>query len=148
MADQQWCITKPEEEYEMTSQLEAEIRKAEQAHLEAAKRGDADAFVNHFHQEMDIFWFDGRPLLQAPESQTALRAPLDHGTKMDFKYDDMRVRIFGNQVAILTANLKGTILNPDGDEFDMGFRMTSIRVKEGDEWKIVHWHESPMQSET
>jgi uncharacterized protein (TIGR02246 family) len=132
----------------MTGSSESEVRKAEQAHLEAAKRGDADAFVNHFHQEMDIFWFDGRPLLQAPESQTALRAPLDHGTKMDFKYDDMRVRIFGNQVAILTANLKGTILNPDGDEFDMGFRMTSIRVKEGDEWKIVHWHESPMQSET
>jgi ketosteroid isomerase-like protein len=136
------------EVYEMTGNFESEVGKAEQAFLEAAKRGDADAFVNHFHQEMDIFWFDGRPLLQAPESQTALRAPFDRGSKFDLKFDDLRISIFGNQVAISTGNLKGTFLNPDGSEFDMGFRITSIRVKEGDEWKIVHVHESPIQSES
>lgn len=132
----------------MTGNFESEVRKAEQAQLDAARRGDPDAFGSHFHHDMDVFWFDGRPLLQAPDSQAALRMPFDQGTKMDFQIDDMRIRIFGESVAVLTGNMKGTVLNPDGNEFDMGFRITSIRVKEGDDWKIVHWHESPMQSET
>ncbi|GJM41892.1 MAG: hypothetical protein DHS20C20_21740 [Ardenticatenaceae bacterium] len=130
----------------MTSNIEAEVRKAELAQLEAAKRGDADAFASHFHQNMDVFWHDGRPLLPAPECQAALRMPLENGFKMDFQYDDLGIRLVTETVAVLTGNLKGIVQKPDGDEFDMGFRLTSIRVKEGDDWKIIHWHESPIQS--
>ena len=132
----------------MARNIEAEIRKAEQAQLEAARRGDGAAFAHHFHQDMDVFWHDGRPLIQAPECQAALQMPLDQAFRMDFRYEDLRIRLVADTVAVLTGNLAGTVQQPDGNKFDMGFRLTSIRVKEGDDWKIVHWHESPMQSET
>ncbi len=130
----------------MTHNFEAELREVEQAQLDAAKRGDADAFAAHFHQDMDVFWYDGRPLIQAPESQAALRQPFDQGVKMDMQFDDLRIRVFGESVAISTGNIIGTISTPDGNKYEMGFRATSIRVKEGNDWKIVHWHESPIQS--
>lgn len=131
----------------MTSEIEAEIRNAERAQLDAARRGDADGFASHFHQDMDVFWHDGRPLIQAPECQAELRIPFEQGFKMDFEYDNLRVRLITDTVAVLTGYLGGMIQRPDGNEFDMGFRLTTIRVKEEDEWKIIHWHESPMQSD-
>ena len=129
----------------MKSKIEVEIREAEQAQLDAASRGDADAFASHFHPDMDVFWHDGRPLIKAPDCQAALQMPFEQGFKMDFRYDNLEVRLISDTVAVLTGQLGGTIQPPDGNEFDMGFRLTSIRVKEDDGWKIIHWHESPIQ---
>ena len=132
----------------MTGSSESEVRKAEQAQLDAARRGDPDAFGSHFHHDMDVFWFDGRPLLQAPGSQEALSRPLHNGGKFDFEYRDLNVHVYHDKTAVSTCTMIGDIVAPDGKLHHMTFRLTSIRVQEGDKWKIVHWHESPVQSES
>lgn len=130
----------------MAREIEAEVRNAELEQLDAARRGDADDFASHFHPDMDVFWHDGRPLIQAPECQAALRTPFEQGFKMDFQYEDLEIRLITDTVAVLTGYLGGTIQSSDGNEFEMGFRLTSVRVNEGDKWRIIHWHESPSQS--
>ena len=132
----------------MTGNFESEVRKAEQAQFDAGRRGDPDAFASHFHNDMDVFWFDGRPLLLAPGSQEALSQPLYDGAKFDLEYRDLDVRVYHDNTAVSTCTAIGAFVAPDGIRHDMAFRMTIIRVKEGDEWKIVHVHESPVQSES
>jgi ketosteroid isomerase-like protein len=90
-----------------------------------------------------MFFSDGRPLLEAGFAEAAARMGSDLGFVTGNVYmSDFNAQIYGD-VAVATFYLVGT--HARGGETRRGtWRVTAVWVREGDEWKEAHHHESPL----
>ena len=128
------------------AQAEAEVRAAIERHYSAIHSGDLATVTSQHLPEFTWFNADGRLLLEAGVKEAAARmgADLDFGTANVYM-NHFNAKIYGD-VAVATFYLVGT--HSWGGETKNGtWRVTAVWVRQGQEWKEAHHHESPIQAE-
>jgi len=120
----------------------ASLRAAIERHYTAIHAQDLEFRQQHL-PEFTIFSSDGRLLREAGFGEAAARMGADLGFGTGNVYmSDFNAQIYGN-VAVATFYLVGT--RARGGETRSGtWRVTAVWVREGDEWKEAHHHESPL----
>jgi uncharacterized protein (TIGR02246 family) len=125
------------------SDLVAEVLAAGRGTEAAWAAGDVAMFMTHFDPNVDGYEPDAG-LLVGPTTAAEMQALFDSGFKADMESRHTRVRVYGDDTAVLTAYSTGTMTGPDGSSMSGTWRFTEVRVKRDDGWKIVHYHFSPL----
>ena len=121
--------------------------------FEAGRRGDEEEIKN-LHSD-NFTRFSELPPLHLQERDEALKLKTSLYTELiDFNYriENFNVRLLSDNVALATFTLsyEGVYIYSytfEGRPFTMNVRCTSVLVKEGSSWKIVHEHYSRLQEE-
>lgn len=121
---------------------EAEVRAAVLESLAAWKEGNVEAFAQFFGPDSRGFNLDGGLLIQG-FNPAALQAALAAGLGIDVEPRDVDVKVYGN-AAIVVAYLVGSISLPGGVTHEGTWRYSETRVRNGDVWKVVQYHISPL----
>ena len=124
----------------------ASVRAAIENHYAAIHVLDLESIAQHHLPEFTWFGSDGRLLMEAGTAEAAARmgASLDFGTANVYM-SHFNAQLYGD-VAVATFYLVGT--HTWGGETKNGtWRVTAVWVREGDEWKEAHHHESPLMGE-
>ena len=121
----------------------ASVRAAIESHYTAIHANDIESAVQHHLPDFTWFSSDGRVLMEAGTVEAAARM----GANLDFGIANVYMSHFNAQiygdVAVATFYLVGT--HRLGGEIKNGaWRVTAVWVREGDEWKEAHHHESPL----
>ena len=124
----------------------AAVRDVIERHYAAIHAQDLESVDQQHLPEFTWFSSDGRLLMEAGAAEAAAR----QGTNLDFGTANVSMNHFNAQiygdVAVATFYLVGTYTR--GDETKNGtWRVTAVWVREGDEWKEAHHHESPLMGE-
>lgn len=121
----------------------ASLRAAIERHYAAIHAQDQESVLQQHLPEFTMFFSDGRPLLEAGFAEAAARMGSDLGFVTGNVYmSDFNAQIYGD-VGVATFYLVGT--HARGGETRRGtWRVTAVWVREGDEWKEAHHHESPL----
>ena len=123
-----------------------EIAKATLEHFAALNAGDADAHVQHHLPEVSLFDPEGG-LLEVFESheqeRASWQADFDAGFKFNVQLRHLEVKIYGD-AAVVTGYLVGTVTSPEGTTEQVTTRRTAVLIKQGDQWKEAHSHQSPL----
>ncbi len=128
----------------------ASLRAAIERHYAAIHAQDLESVFQQHLPEFTWFSSDGRVLMEAGALEAAARmgANLDFGTANVYM-SHFNTQIYGD-VAVATFYLVGTYTRHVhlGRETKNGtWRVTAVWVREGDEWKEAHHHESPLMGE-
>ena len=120
-----------------------DVKAAELDLLAAENAGDMNRLYRHVDPERTIFLPDGGLLVVAGGEKDKRRrqASFEAGLKFDLQVRHLDAEVYGN-TAVLTYYREGTITRPDGVSRPIRFRVTTIRVKQGGQWKEVHRHGS------
>ncbi len=129
-----------------SAQDAASLRAAIEEHYAAIHGEDMDATLSHHLPEFSWFSSDGRPLMESGAQETAERM----GTVLDFGTGNVYMSHFNAQiygdVGVATFYLVGT--HSWGGETKHGtWRVSAVWVRQGDEWREAHHHESPLSGE-
>lgn len=121
----------------------ASLRAAIERHYAAIHAKDQESVLQQHLPEFTMFFSDGRLLLEAGFAEAAARMGSDLGIVTGNVYmSDFNAQIYGD-VGVATFYLVGT--HARGGETRRGtWRVTAVWVREGDEWKEAHHHESPL----
>jgi ketosteroid isomerase-like protein len=122
--------------------IAAQIIARERASYDAWKRKDK-AFYADFMADDATYFGPHTPYLEV-EPKVNLLPKFEQYAEM-FKYTDFqmynpRVQVYGD-TAILTYNSQVTA-TVNGQPFSYTGKMTTVYVKQGDTWRVVHGHES------
>ena len=129
--------------YTQTAQSQVEeVRAAMLASLAAWNEGDVEAFGSFFGAETRGFNLDGGVLIRG-FNPAALEAALNAGFAINVTPRDIDVKVYGN-AAVGVAYLDGSITLPGGMVRQGTWRYSETRVKDGNVWKVVQYHISPM----
>lgn len=114
----------------------------ERAAFDAWQRKDK-AFFEKFMADDSTYFGPMNPYLETDPKQNFL-PKLDKYTEI-FKYEDFqiynpRVQLYGD-TAILTYTF-AAMVNMSGRTMNYTGKMTSVYVRQGDEWRVAHGHES------
>jgi len=123
-----------------------DVRTAIERHYTAIHSQDRESIFKQHLPEFTLFISDGRLLIEAGTREAAARmgAILDYGTA-NLYMSHFNAQIYGD-VALATFYLVGT--HTKADETKQGtWRVTAVWVRQGDEWKEAHHHESPLMGE-
>ena len=106
---------------------------------------DSDATYTAFwHPEATTYARAGG-LLGFARTESAAREAFDAGLEYIVTVASVDVTSFGGDAALATYYTGGLVRNPDGQSVPGGaYRASMMWVKEGDEWKIIHLHISPL----
>lgn len=125
----------------VSAQDVAEVRAMIEQHYAAIHANDLDAVFDHHLPEMTWFGYDGRLLYESGTESSAQRmgAVLDYGTANVYM-NHFNAQIYGN-VAVATFYLVGprTVF---GVTENIATRVTAVWVREGNQWREAHHHES------
>ena len=125
-----------------------DVKKATIEHFAAQNAGDAKTHIDH-HIPNNTAFGPGGGLLSVSHNREEqvkdLQATIDAGTKFNLEIAHLDVKIYGN-TAVVTGYLVGTVTNPDGTIQQVRDRRTAVLIKEGNEWKEVHAHLSPVMA--
>ncbi len=72
------------------------------------------------------------------------QARFDAGLKLNIQSRHVEVSVYGN-TAVATNYGVGRITFPDGTTGQPNNRITAVLIKQGDQWKVVHRHLSPVR---
>ena len=124
-----------------------DVEAAVQSYFAALTAGDASA-VMRLHAAASTSFGPGGTLLatfDSPEEQRdSFQATVDSGVKLNVRGRHIDVRVYGNSTAVTTSYGVGTVTQPNGTTVPTNQRITSVLVKQGDQWKVVHRHLSPL----
>ncbi len=115
----------------------ASVRAAIENHYAAIHAQESVA--QHHLPAFTIFSSDGRPLREAGAA-ARMGASREIG-RLNVYMSHFNAQIYGD-VAVATFYLVGTHKTTSG-----AWRVTAVWVREGDEWKEAHHHESPLMGE-
>ncbi len=120
----------------------ATVRAAIERHYAAIHAQDLESVLQQHLPEFTMFFSDGRLLMEAGFAAAAERmgANLDFG-RANVYMSHFNAQIYGD-VAVATFYLVGTHKTTSG-----AWRVSAVWVREGDEWKEAHHHESPLMGE-
>lgn len=127
----------------MASDIETEVVETELKLLTAINAGDADTVLQHMHPDWSSFWPGGLRLFNSAAGCEGIRETFAMGFAFKMRFQDLNVKIYDN-FAIAVGYLAGTATEPDGQISSVTWRITVIRIRIDGEWKIIHWHESPL----
>ena len=125
-----------------------DVKKATIEHFAAQNAGDAKSHIDHHTPYHTVFAPDGGLLnvRHTREEQVKdLQATFDAGTKFNLEIAHLEAKVYGN-TAVVTGYVVGTVTNPDGTAQQSRARRTAVLIKEGNEWKEVHTHISPVMA--
>jgi len=77
------------------------------------------------------------------EERDNRRAEYNAGVKRNLQLRHLDAKIYGD-VAVTTGYVIGTRTLPDGTPERVANRRTAVLIKQGDHWKEVHTHNSPL----
>ncbi len=113
----------------------------------AANSGDAYAATHSLLEGVTGFGPIGG-LLERFDSVEELRrnqqARFDAGLKLNIQSRHVEVSVYGN-TAVATSYRVGRITFPDGRTVQLNNRITTVWIKQGGQWKVVHQHNSPLR---
>ncbi len=113
-----------------------------------ARLNAADAtYISFWHTEATSYARAGGILGSdvGMRSESAIQAAFDAGLEYRVTVGSLETKVFGGISAISTFYTGGLVRNPTGTNVEGGtFRATMVWTKEGEEWRIVHLHISPL----
>jgi len=119
-----------------------QIIAREKASVEAWRRKDK-AFFADFLTDDSTYFNSFNPYLET-DPKTNMLPKFEQIAEMfkmlDFQMYNPRVQVYGD-TAILTYNSSATV-NMAGRVMHYTGKMTSVYLKQGDTWRVVHGHES------
>ena len=125
-----------------------DIKKSTMEHFATQNAGDAKAHIAHHMPYLTAFG-GGGSLLNVrhtrEEQVKRLQATFDAGTKFNLEIRHLDVKVYG-KAAVVTGYVIGTVTNPDGTTQQTRARRTAVLIKEGNDWKEVHNHISPIKA--
>jgi len=120
-----------------------DVRAALNGLFAARNTGDVNAWVQHFVAGHTSFGRGGG-LLETFDSLEEQRknqqARVDAGLKSNLQNRHIDVRVYGNSTAVATSYRVGTITLPNGNTARPNNRVTTVLIKQGGQWKMVHRH--------
>ena len=122
--------------------LAAQIIAREKASIEAWQKKDK-AFYADFLTEDATFFSSESPYLETEPKENFL-PKFDQYVEMfkinDFQMHNPRVQVYGD-TAILTYNSSVSV-NFGGQPLNYTAKVTSVYIKQGNTWRVVHAHET------
>jgi ketosteroid isomerase-like protein len=127
---------------ETPQEISAQIIAREKASIDAWQRKDKAFFENYLTDDSTFFSPEG-PYLQT-EPKVNFIPKFEKYAEM-FKFNDFqmynpRVQVYGD-VAILTYN-SAVSITMGGQPINYTAKVTSVYLKQGNTWRVVHAHES------
>ena len=123
-----------------------DVKAAVERYVAALNAGDANAFIQLQAAGSTSFGARGR-LLETfdslEERRKAFQASVDAGVKRNLQVRHLEIKVYGN-TAVTTNYGVGRITFPDGRTVQPNNRITTVFIKQGGQWKVVHQHLSPV----
>lgn len=122
-----------------------DVKKAVIDLWRAWSAGDAAAIAQHYTPGMQYFAANGSLFERSNlfSDPAGLKALFDSGFKINNLPQHIEVDVHGN-IAIISCYLVGTSTAPDGTVTQAMDRRTSVRIKMGNQWKVIQLHSSPV----
>jgi ketosteroid isomerase-like protein len=123
-----------------------DIKAADLSVHAAFNAGNANAVVQHYLPERTTLTGGGllRRFDSLEEQRADIQARFDAGIKYNRQVRHLDVRVFGN-TAVTTGYVVGTVTQPDGSTNQVNLQRTTVLIKQGGQWKQVHFHVSPLR---
>jgi len=123
-----------------------DVKAAMQRSQAAVNSGDAYAAAQSLLEGLTRFGPTGGLLerLDPEERRKQRQASFDAGLNFNLQDRHIEVSVYGN-TAVATSYRVGTINRPDGTTTRPNNRVTTVLIKQGGQWKIVHRHLSPLR---
>jgi len=118
-----------------------DVKAAQLALIAALNEGDVEIIAQYLLSEHSRFPAEG--LLVEGFTKEDLKAAFNAGLKLAITARHLDVKIYGN-TAIATGYIEGSITLPGGIFEEIRQRFTEVWIKQGDNWKRVHIHSSPL----
>jgi len=122
-----------------------DVKAAVQRYFAALNSGNGTAMAQHRIPEYSVF--GGGGLIDRSSSIAQQRddfqALADAGRKLNLRIQNLEVRVYGN-AAVVTGYLTGTNTAPDGTVNQQRQQRTGVWIKQGEQWREVHRHSSPL----
>jgi ketosteroid isomerase-like protein len=132
----------PDPQQRSNEEITRAVIAREKASLDAWQRKDKTFFTDYMAEDSTYFGAMN-PYLETDPKQNFL-PKFDKMMEMykieDFQMYNPRVQVYGD-TAILTYN-SSSVINFGGRVLNMTGKMTSVYIKQGNTWRVVHGHES------
>jgi ketosteroid isomerase-like protein len=124
----------------------SDVRAAEIAFNAADNAGNIDAIFRLSLPDRTVFGSRGGRLVAGwtEESKKRRQAEFDAGRKINYRIEDLEVRIFGD-VAVTTFYRFGTVKEVNEAPKPSQMRISGVWVRQAEGWKLAHRHESNLQ---
>ncbi len=125
-----------------------DVKAAVLRHYAALNAGDANALLQLQLAGNTSFGAGGTLLEQTDsleEGRKTRQAEFAAGLKYNLHARHIDVRVYGNLTAVATYYGVGRITFPDGTTAQPNNRITTVLIKQGGQWKVVHRHLSPLR---
>lgn len=121
----------------------SEVKAAEIAFNAAQNAGNIDAMFRLSLPDRTVFGSGGGRLVAGwtEESRKRRQAEFDAGRKIDYRIEELEVRVFGN-TAVTTFYRIGTVKELNEAAKPSHLRISGVWVRQADGWKLAHRHES------
>ncbi len=120
-----------------------DVKAAEENYYAAMNSGDARGWAQSRLSEDSTRFGPGGELLEVfgsfEEQVQNRKASIDAGLEYNLRAQHREVRVYGN-TALVTVYGSGTVNNAQVNN-----RITRVWVKQGDQWKMLHAHLSPLR---
>jgi ketosteroid isomerase-like protein len=124
----------------------ADVKAAEIAFNAADNAGNIEAMFRSSLPDRTVFGSRGGRLVAGwtEESKKRRQAEFDAGRKIDYRIEELEVRVFGD-TAVTTFYRIGTVKEINQAAKPSHMRITGVWVRQADGWKLAHRHESNFQ---
>jgi len=122
----------------------AEIMRLEADYIEASKNLRAEDFERFYAPDFMVTARIPPKILTNEQRLKTLKDPnFKRGTVESLTNDDLKVRLYGDDTAIVTAHWKRVSRGPDGKDTSASGRFTHVWVKQNGKWLLAAAHYSP-----
>ena len=113
--------------------------------FEALNSGDVDGFIQHYIVGNTSFVPEGGLLSRVhslEEQRKSWQASVESGRKLNLQLRHLEVDIYGEDTAVTTGYVVGTIASAEGTTQRVNWQRSAVLIKQGGQWKEVHHHRS------
>ena len=124
-----------------------DVKAAAESYFAALRAGDAGALMQLHATTGTDFGANGGLLEifdSREERRNSFQATVDAGVKLNVRGRHIEARVYGNSTAVATSYGVGTVTQPNGTTNQTNQRITTVLIKQGGQWKVVHRHLSPV----
>lgn len=126
-----------------TKVIEAEIQVELDHMWDAARKVDNDQMFSFFSDVLPVGFVDAGVLFPTREAiKSSFRKEFAQLKDQDIDIRDTQIAVLAPNVAITTQCCHFANHLKDGSTLETDGAVTSVFVKEGNRWKVVHGHES------
>ena len=123
-----------------------DIKKATIEHFATLNAGNVAAHIEHHLKGHTTFGGEGGLFEindSLEEEKNSLQADFDAGLELNMSVRHLDVKVYGT-TAVVTSYVVGTSKAPNGETEQVMTRRTAVLIKQGNKWKEVHLHSSPV----